>query len=142
MPIVEGACHCGNISFVAEMPNILNTYQPRACNCQLCKAHGAAYVSDRQGKLQINIKDQAAVSRYRQGSQIADFLICKNCGVLTNVCYEEGGNIYASINASATRCSDDFAANQVIKLTQLTDEERIRRWKQVWFSNIRVEYGI
>lgn len=42
---VKGGCHCGTISYVAEFPKQLHTYT-RACDCTLCKSHGAAYASD------------------------------------------------------------------------------------------------
>jgi hypothetical protein len=140
MHIVKGGCHCGNISYVAEFPKELHTYTPRACDCKLCKHHGAAYTSDKNGRLLIKIKNETEVSRYRQGSRIADFIICKNCGIMTGVCYEESGCVYGSINI---RSSDEyglFSDGQEMQLTQLSDDDRIKRWKDKWFSGVVIEY--
>lgn len=51
-----------------ELTRAPATYNPRACDCDLCRKHGAAYVSDAQGSLVIRIKDARARGKYRQGS--------------------------------------------------------------------------
>ncbi|MES9992737.1 MAG: hypothetical protein ABW098_12330 [Candidatus Thiodiazotropha sp.] len=140
MNVVKGGCHCGNISYIATFPKDLHAYTPRACDCKLCTSHGAVYASDKNGTLVIKIKNETEVSRYRQGSRIADFLICKNCGIMTGVCYQEAGCTYGSINI---RSSDEyglFKDDQAMHLTQLDDAERIKRWKDNWFSCVAIEY--
>ena len=136
-----GGCHCGNISYVIEMPNDPGSYNPRACDCQLCISHGASYVSDKKGSLAIIIKTEGGLSRYRQGSKIADFLICNNCGVMVGVCYEEKGRIYGAVNSRTIQGSKEFGESQVVSPKQLPDVERIKRWKDIWFSNVKIEYG-
>lgn len=140
MHTITGRCHCGNISYIAEFPNVPAAYNPRLCDCKYCSSHGASYASDSKGKLIINIKKENEISKYRQGSRIVDFIICKTCGVLTNVVYEENNCIYASIN---TRSADEYATfgnGQVAHLAQLSDEDRIKSWKNAWFHNVEIEY--
>ena len=137
---VLGGCHCGNISYVAEMQNEPSTYNPRSCDCKLCTSHGASYASDNSGTLIINIKNESEVSKYRQGSRIADFLICKNCGVLTNVIYKDNGNVFGSINVRSAIDFAKFGEGHVVHLARLGDEERIKRWKEVWFSNVKIKH--
>lgn len=136
MYLIQGGCHCGNITYQAEIANAPSSYAPRACDCKLCTSHAASYISDSHGTLTITVNDENNVSKYRQGSKIAYFLICKKCGVMTGVCYEENGRIYGSINTRSTDNQASFGAVQVAQLTQLTDEERIARWKNIWFSNV------
>ena len=136
---VLGGCHCGNVSYVAEMQNEPSTYNSRSCDCKFCTIHGASYTSDSWGTLVINIKNESEVSKYRQGSKIADFIICKNCGVLTNVLYKDEGNIFGSINVRSVIASTKFGESHVSHLAQLGDEERIKRWKEVWFSNVKIK---
>jgi hypothetical protein len=140
MHSVQGSCHCGNISYVAEFTKELSAYKPRACDCRLCTSHGASYVSDRNGSLEITIKNECDVSKYRQGSRIADFLICKICGIMIGVCYEENGRIYGSINVRSTSEYSIFGENQTVQLSQLSDEVRINRWKKYWFVNVLINY--
>ncbi len=140
MHTVQGGCHCGNITYVAEFTKDLSTYTPRACDCNLCASHGAAYASDRNGSLKICIRDRQNVNMYRQGSRIADFIICKQCGVLTGACYKEEGRTFGSINVRSSNAYNDFNEGQSAQLEQLSDEERIERWKRYWFTNIVIEY--
>ena len=114
---VLGSCHCRNITFEAEMTKELSAYNPRSCDCRLCASHAASYVSDSKGILKINIKNFSKVNRYRQGSKIADFLICMNCGVMTNVIYEEEGILFGSINVRATMNFRSFGKEQAAHLT-------------------------
>lgn len=95
---VRGVCHCGNISCLAEFPNELSTYTQRACGCKFCTIHSGSYVSDSNGTLTILIRNDMEVSKYTQGSRLADFIICKQCGVMTNVLVYEKETIYGSIN--------------------------------------------
>ncbi len=135
---VQGGCHCGNISYVAELPDEPSAYNPRSCDCGFCSSHGASYASDRNGTLTIHIKNRNELSRYRLGSRIADFLICKNCGVLTNVCYEENECVYGSINIRSASDHARFGNGKPARLSELSDEERIGRWKKAWFANVRI----
>lgn len=140
MPVVQGGCHCGNLSYRAEFANALSIDRPRACDCGFCASHGASYVSDRDGSLSISIQDEGQVSRYRLGTRIAEFLVCSNCGVLIGACYREGEHLYGSINTRSARMAG-FGQEQAVELTRLTDEARIERWKQIWFPNVMIECG-
>jgi hypothetical protein len=97
-------------------------------------------VSDKNGSLRLKIKNESEVDRFRQGSGIADFLICKNCGVMTGVYYEEGGCVYGSINI---RSSDEyglFGDSKEMRLADLSDEERVNLWRENWFSRVVIEH--
>lgn len=133
---VLGGCHCGNLSYVAQMNNAPSIWRPRSCDCKLCTSHGASYVSDNKGTLTIHINKESEVSKYRQGSKIADFLICKKCGVLTNVIYKDSDNAFGSINVRSTIAYEKFSEGHVTHLTKLGDKERIKRWKEIWFPNV------
>lgn len=137
---VSGGCHCGNISYMAEMTEALSEYIPCACDCKLCRSHGASYVSDNSGSLTVTIQRDEEVNQYRQGSRIADFHICKNCGVLTHVTYEENGVVFGSINARTSQNFASFGNAQVAHLTQQDDEQRIKRWKAIWFPNVQTTH--
>lgn len=136
----QGGCHCGNIVYTIEMQNEPSSYNPRACDCRLCTMHGASYISDKEGDLKIKIKNKMNLNEYKQGSGISDFLICKNCGVMVAVCYEEKGCIYCSVNTKTVCDNNNFGEIQLVSPKQLTDVERIKRWKAIWFSNVQIEY--
>lgn len=130
-----GECHCGNIQFEMDLTRAANTYHPRACDCDFCLKHGASYISDSEGKLVISFKDERDVSRYQQGNKLADFLICKNCGVLVAACSEIHGKLYATINSKAITNNSKFGIKQSASPKKLDAQTKTERWEDIWFPN-------
>lgn len=133
-----GGCHCGNIAFEMTLAQPSGAYGPRACDCDFCRAHGASYVSDPHGKLGIRVRDRANLGRYRQGSGIAECLVCRNCGVLVAIAYEEQGRLYATVNSRAVARAP-FGPQTAVSPKTLGDPERIARWKTSWFADVGIE---
>src|SRR4051794_20913048 len=98
MHSVSGKCHCGNIRVNVELAKEPERYQPRACDCDFCRMHGAAYVSDPNGSLTIRIADPGLTGRYRQGNALADMLLCTRCGVLAAALYSSDGQTQGTVN--------------------------------------------
>lgn len=80
MHVLNGSCHCGNVTIELSLTGAPEHYAPRACDCDLCTKHGASYLSDPNGLLIISVAEQDHLQTYRQGSKIADMLICRTCG--------------------------------------------------------------
>ena len=135
---VYGSCYCGNISYIAELVYSPSSYTQRTCDCDFCTAHGASYISDSKGKLTIKIRSEKEINRFKQGSGIADFLICKNCGVVVGACYEDGGILYGAINLKSVREKIEFGENISVSPKELNDSEKVERWKEIWFSNVEL----
>lgn len=133
-----GSCHCGNIALEMEITGEPLSFNPRSCDCDFCRKHVASYVSDPRGKLVIVVKDKNNLGKYRQGSVIADFLICRICGVLVGVCYQEPGQMYAAVNSMAFENVAGFGAAITVSPKKLNDQEKIQRWKKIWFSDVRI----
>jgi hypothetical protein len=138
---VGGGCHCENIRVEIDLTREPGTYNPRACDCDFCQKHGAAYVSDVHGSLVIRIKDQRAGGRYRQGSGQAEFLLCKNCGVLVGILHSSGGRLYGAVNVNALSVRADFAAEQPVSPKRLSGAEKTQRWQELWFRNVNIVEG-
>ncbi|WP_410211775.1 hypothetical protein [Aquirhabdus sp.] len=137
--VYAGGCHCSNIKLTVELSKALNAYKPRACDCDFCMTHGASYLSDPHGKLVITIKDEDALSRYRQGDAIADFLICKICGVVAGVSFKSEAGHYATINVKALSDRADCLPEISVSPKRLSTEDKIERWKKAWFSDVKFE---
>ncbi|MDE2090309.1 MAG: aldehyde-activating protein [Gammaproteobacteria bacterium] len=135
---VRGSCHCGNILMDMELARAPDTYQPRACNCDFCRQHNAAYVSDPQGSLAIWIKDQNLSGKYSQGSGQAAFLFCKHCGVLVGVYYSHEGRVYAAVNARAVQGGKPFGPEQSASPQTLSASDKVQRWQALWFSSVNI----
>jgi hypothetical protein len=74
-----GGCHCGRIMICFSTTRKPQNLTPRACRCDFCSRHGAAYLSDPAGRIGLTI---AGDDCYRFGFGITDFHICRRCGVL------------------------------------------------------------
>jgi hypothetical protein len=138
MQRLGGGCHCGNIRVELELPRGAGTYHPRACDCDFCRKHRAAYVSDPEGSLLIEIRDERECARYAQGSRQAQLLLCRRCGVLVAPLYREAGRLYAAVNANAIEGAV-FGAHQGVSPQTLGAGDKVQRWKDLWFSNVTIQ---
>jgi hypothetical protein len=114
------------------------SYQPRACDCSFCRKHGAAYVTDANGKVTISVKEKSELRKHRNGSELADFLICKRCGVLIGGVFEDGGRRCATININAIDGNEDFGQPVPVSPKTLSAEQKKSRWQELWFSDVTI----
>jgi|SRR5450631_2117786 hypothetical protein len=135
---VSGGCHCGNIRVDLELSRPPDTYDPRSCDCDFCRKHSASYVSDAQGSLVIRLQDERDAGWYRQGSGLAECLICRNCGVLVGAVYRSDKQLYATVNVKAVDARVNFGAEQPVSPKSLSASEKIGRWQDIWFSDVEV----
>jgi hypothetical protein len=138
MHAVIGGCHCGNVRLDLQLANEPGTYHPRACDCAFCRKHGAAYVSDAQGALRIRISDERKSATYRQGSELAEMLLCTHCGVLIGALYRAEGRIYATVNVRTLEVAESFGVEQPVSPQKLSPDAKVSRWKELWFSNVEL----
>jgi hypothetical protein len=135
---LTGGCHCGNIHVDMDLTHEPGTYNPRACDCDYCRKHGASYVSDANGSLAIRIADHTNVGKYRQGDRLAEFLLCGSCGVLVCVLYSRDGRLYAAMNANVTDARESFGTEQIVSPKKLSENEKTQRWQELWLSNVNL----
>jgi hypothetical protein len=95
-----GRCHCGNIELGFRTALDPTTVAPRACQCSFCVRHGACYVSDPAGDVEIVAHDEAALVRYRFALATADFLFCGRCGVYVGAVTTADGRSFAALNVN------------------------------------------
>ena len=136
MQQLSGGCHCGNVAMDIELSREPGRFRPRVCDCDFCRRHGAAYISDAEGSLRFRIKDEQALITYRQGSKQAEFLVCRHCGVVLGVLYRNAGRLYAAVNANTVDAAAGFGPNQPVSPQTLSAEQKARRWRDLWFSRV------
>jgi hypothetical protein len=130
-PAHYGGCHCGAVQFVFRTQRALSDFTPRACDCDFCTRHRAGWVSDAAGMLRITASDR--LSRYRQGSGQAEFLVCGNCGVLVAViCADDDGVLRGAVNRNGFDERERLGTEVVASPQQLTPEAKLARWSQLW----------
>jgi hypothetical protein len=133
-----GGCHCGNLRLTAWLPARLASYNPRVCDCDFCRMHAASYLSDPGGRLEVSVKDDASLTNYKQGGNLASFMICKICGVLAAVCYEENGILYAAVNTKAMHDDLTFGEAKTVSPKLLSNDEKTKRWLSAWFPQVSI----
>lgn len=128
----EGGCHCGRVRWRLRAGWSPEAVSPRACDCDFCTRHGAAWVSDPHGSLHVHARD-GALRRYRQGSQQAQFLLCGHCGVLVAVVAEDAaGRWLGAANRNAFDARGRFAPSTPASPQQLAPQDKLARWTQLW----------
>lgn len=107
--MLEGSCHCGALTLQLATAHAPSALPVRMCGCSFCVKHRPRYTSDPAGHVTIRIADPASVSRYRFGLRLADFLICKTCGVFV-AAVEPGDPSRAVINLDVLARAAEFTA--------------------------------
>lgn len=138
MEQLSGGCHCGNLRVEVVLSRQSGTYQPRACDCDFCRKHGAAYISDPEGSLVVRVKQMEHRGSYRQGSGQADLIYCRLCGVLIGALYKDADLIYATLNSRVIDAPIVFAAEQFASPKTLSGEQKATRWREIWFRDVSV----
>jgi hypothetical protein len=141
MHSVGGGCHCGNIRMQLQLPREPAAYAPRACDCDFCRKHGAAYVSDPHAELTLWIRDERSAGSYRQGSGQAEMLLCTGCGVLVGALHRSDGRLYGVVNARAIDGGTGFGTDQPVSPQTLSAEDKVKRWQEIWCSNVSIICG-
>lgn len=138
MSDVKGGCYCGNIRLDVVLSRDVSAYNPRACDCDFCLKHGAAYISDAAGSLWIRVGNPQALNRFRQGSNTAEMLLCRSCGVLIGALYREGEQLFGTLNYKALDSRASFGPEQSVSPKSLSAEAKVQRWRELWFPNVRL----
>ena len=98
-PDIHGRCHCGNLSYHLYWP-AATTLILRACGCDYCSRHGALWISHPAALITLTVAAQDLVLLYRFGTESADFLVCRRCGILTLARCAHASGERAVVNAN------------------------------------------
>ena len=134
---ISGRCHCGNTTVQVTLTKNPEAYRPRACDCDFCCKHAAAYISDPDGSLVIRVADSEFVTRYRQGSGEAEMLLCGRCGVLIGALYADADHRFGVVNDRVLETAA-FGLPEVVSPKTLMATEKVERWRRLWFRDVEV----
>ena len=135
--MLRGGCHCGGLSVEFSTTLAAATIRPRACDCPFCRKHGASWVSDPGGRLELATRNGGPLE-YRQRSGTATFLLCRRCGVLVAVTYAQAARVYAAVNAACLDGEPGFGAVLPVSPQKLGAEEKTARWRELWVPDVRI----
>jgi hypothetical protein len=97
----EGGCHCGNLRVRVRLTRPPADNPLRSCACSFCRGHATRTVSDPAGLFQVWAQDWALVEQYRFGSQTADYLVCRRCGIYIGAVCETAAGTRAVVNTNS-----------------------------------------
>ena len=138
MHTVTGGCYCGNVVVKIRLSRGPASYNPRACDCGFCRKHAAAYISDSRGTMEVEIGAAGDRGSYRQGSEAADCLFCRRCGVFAGVVCEIDGRSYGAVNVRSLDPAADFGPELPVSPKQLSATDKLHRWRELWFPDVMV----
>jgi len=99
--LINGRCHCGNISFTLDWRPDANEIPARACTCSFCVKHGGVWTSCPSGALEVRVREPGHAAHYEFGTKTALFHVCTRCGVVPVVTSEIDGRLYAVVSVNA-----------------------------------------
>ncbi len=137
--MLRGGCHCGKVKIEFGTARSPTDFRPRACDCSFCLKHGASYISDPDGTLAIEVKGSDTVSEYRQGSESARLLLCRFCGVLVAVLFDDGAGTFGTVNSRCIEGGVVFGALQPVSPQKLGVEEKRSRWVRLWTPHVKLQ---
>ena len=135
--LINGKCHCGNISFTLDWRPEPTEIPARACTCTFCQKHGGVWTSCPSGALKVTIADRARVSRYAFGTKTAQFHICTGCGVVPVVTSRIDGRLYAVVSVNAFENVDpSLLRRALISFDAESEATRLARRKRGWIAQV------
>lgn len=126
----EGSCACGACGYTIALDAPLNTYQPRACDCDYCTARGIAYLSAPTAR--ITLTATRPWQRERQGSEQAEFLSCPHCADVLAVIARFEHDIRGAVNGRLLKESGRLGGAVTASPKSLEPATKRERWRTLW----------
>ena len=137
--LLNGKCHCGNISFALEWEGNPAELPARACGCSFCVKHGGVWTSNPKSRLVVTFRDDSLVSKYVFGTRTATFHVCSRCGTVPLVTSEIASHLYAVVNVNALENVDPATLHRTAANVEGEDvESRIARRTRNWIADVRI----
>ena len=135
--LINGKCHCDNISFTLDWRPEPSEIPARACTCSFCAKHGGVWTSCPSGALQVRIQDRSRVSRYAFGTKTAEFHICAACGVVPVVSSRIDGRLYAVVSVNAfENVEPSLLRRAPASFDAESEETRLARRRRGWIPDV------
>lgn len=134
---IEGACHCNNIAFTLLWPEQSPLIQGRECGCSFCQKHRGVWTSHPDAELSVRIADESSCSKYRFGTETAEFYVCAVCGVVPFVASEFDGHLYAVVSVNAF--APDSNISHSVAPVDFDGEQvgnRLERRRRNWIAKV------
>ena len=132
MTTYPGSCHCGAIKIALTSDKKPEEMRVGRCGCSFCRRHGARTMGDPTGSVEFRSAPNA-LSRYRFGLGITDYLLCARCGTYVGAVMPEAEGAIGIVNVNALDIRDSFDAAPPLHHYDGEDEARRRsRRRKFW----------
>ena len=140
--LINGRCHCGNISFKLTWEPEPKEIPARACGCTFCTKHGGIWTSCNTGSLKIAVSNPSLVSKYSFGTKTAQFHTCSRCGIVPVVTSQIKGRTYAVVSVNAFEGVEASLLKRTPASFEGEDEAaRLSRRTKNWIANVEYIEG-
>ncbi|NDH61070.1 MAG: hypothetical protein EBY18_05295 [Alphaproteobacteria bacterium] len=134
MTTYSGSCHCGALAVAFESERAPADWRVGRCDCTFCRSHGARTTGDRRGAVTFRCQP-GALSRYRFGLGITDYLICSRCGTYVGAVMADEGRTIGIVNVNALAIRDTFDPAPPLQHYEGEDEAgRRSRRRKFWMK--------
>jgi len=128
----SSSCSCGKTRVTLTLPQSIEEYTPRACDCDFCSKRKASYISDPNGVFEITRTQN--IEQLLQGSKQATFWQCKDCDNLIAVTYESEKGLQGAVNASLFTEKYNIQEPISVSPKTLSPDEKRERWTAAWMQ--------
>ncbi|MEJ8814991.1 hypothetical protein WKW77_28220 [Variovorax ureilyticus] len=135
--LIQGSCHCGNISFDLTWEPEPAEIPARACGCSFCVKHGGVWTSNPAGALRVTVRDPSLDPGYFFGTGTGRFHVCSRCGVVPLVTCTLDDRTYAVVNVNSFGNVDRALLHPVPASFEGEDiDARLARRKRNWIGDV------
>jgi len=118
-----------------SLPENLDQYSPRACDCDFCISRNISYLSHPEGSLEIESIESLDIQR--QGSNQASFITCSCCKSVIAASLQLENKLVGALNCTLLSNFSLLQESTTVSPKELGAEEKVDRWHTVWL-NIKV----
>ena len=126
----QGQCSCGSVTLRVKLPDAIQAFASRACDCDFCTSRDIEYMSDPNGSVQLYSSEP--LTQLRQGSDQAEFLTCAECDTVLCASYISDQNRIGSVNATLLNDYEQLSGSEVVSPKLLGASDKVERWKMLW----------
>jgi hypothetical protein len=132
MTTYPGSCHCGAIRIALTSEKKPEEMRVGRCGCSFCRRHGARTMGDPSGTVAF-CSAPNALSRYRFGLGITDYLLCARCGAYVGAVMQAENGTIGIVNVNSLDIRHTFDAAPPLHHYDGEDEARRRaRRRKFW----------
>ena len=127
-----GQCQCSQVTLALNLPSPLDSYQPRACDCDFCIERHIVYLSNPAAHLTISPKRR--LKALKQGSEQAIFWSCRQCHDVVAVTFDFEDSTKGAVNAMLLTEKGSLPEAISASPKVLSAEEKRQRWQELWLE--------